>query len=152
MSGVVWWFKAIVRRECERGCGCAIEPGDRTAYLPDDDHAVVCLHLRKIDMSDAVFVLNVGGDVGSSTRREIAHARATGKGIVWMFPDASDDTPGHAFRFGDRVEWNPRDDVWEPGSVEQVDTCSVVIALDENRQIMRVSPRNLRPLGSGGRS
>jgi len=43
MSGVVGWFKAIVRRECERGCGCAIEPGDRTAYLPDDDHAVVCL-------------------------------------------------------------------------------------------------------------
>jgi hypothetical protein len=50
------------------------------------------------------------------------------------------------FRAGDRVEWNPTGDEWKPGNVEQVDTCSVVIALDENRQIMRVSPRNLRPL------
>ena len=56
------------------------------------------------------------------------------------------------FRAGDRVEWNPTGDEWKPASVEEVDTCSVVIALDENRQIMRVSPRNLRPLGSGGRS
>jgi len=51
------------------------------------------LHRRKIDMSDAIFVVNVGGYVGSSTRREIAHARATGKAVVWMFPDASGDMP-----------------------------------------------------------
>jgi len=43
MSGVVGWFKAAIKRQCERGCGCAIEPGDRTAYLPDDHYAVVCL-------------------------------------------------------------------------------------------------------------
>jgi len=41
MSAVVW-FTADARA-CERGCGCAIEPGDRVAYLPDDDNAVVCL-------------------------------------------------------------------------------------------------------------
>ncbi len=53
------------------------------------------LHLRKIDLSDAIFVVNVAGYVGSSTRREIDYARATGKVVVWMFPDAvSDDTPG----------------------------------------------------------
>jgi len=105
------------------------------------------LHLRKIDLSDAIFVVNVAGYVGSSTRREIAHARATGKAVVWMFPDAvSNDTPGHTFRFSDRVEWNPTGNRWKPGSVEQVDTHSVVIALDENDQTMRVSPENLRPL------
>ena len=42
VSGVVW-FTAAVERECELGCGCVIEPGDRVAYVADDDHAVVCL-------------------------------------------------------------------------------------------------------------
>jgi len=41
MAGVVWFTAAV--RECERGCGCAIEVGDRVAYVADDDHAVVCL-------------------------------------------------------------------------------------------------------------
>jgi len=49
------------------------------------------LHLRKIDLSDAIFVVNVAGYIGSSTRREIAHAWATGKAVVWMFPDAAGD-------------------------------------------------------------
>lgn len=46
------------------------------------------LHFRKIDLSDAIFVVNVGGYVGSSTRREIAYALSTGKTVEWMFPDA----------------------------------------------------------------
>jgi hypothetical protein len=46
------------------------------------------LHFRKIDLSDRVMVINVGGYVGDSTRREIAYARECGKDVVWMFPDA----------------------------------------------------------------
>lgn len=46
------------------------------------------LHFRKIDLSDGVFVVNVGGYVGSSTRREIAYAKAHDKTVEWMFPDA----------------------------------------------------------------
>ena len=38
----VRWFEAAIARECERGCGCAIEPGDKTAWLPDGD-TVACL-------------------------------------------------------------------------------------------------------------
>ncbi len=34
------------------------------------------LHKRKIDMSDEILVLNVGGYIGNSTRSEIAHAEA----------------------------------------------------------------------------
>jgi hypothetical protein len=37
------------------------------------------LHLRKIDLADRVFCLNVGGYVGESTRREILYALAQGK-------------------------------------------------------------------------
>ncbi|CAB4906245.1 unannotated protein [freshwater metagenome] len=46
------------------------------------------LHFRKIDLSDAIYVVNVGGYIGSSTRREIAYAERSAKGVWWMFDDA----------------------------------------------------------------
>lgn len=39
------------------------------------------LHLRKIDLADEILVLNVGGYIGDSTRREIAYAKAHCKPI-----------------------------------------------------------------------
>jgi hypothetical protein len=42
------------------------------------------LHLRKIDLADRVFVVNVGGYIGDSTRREIAYARTTGKEVTFL--------------------------------------------------------------------
>lgn len=39
------------------------------------------LHLRKIDLADRVLVVNPGGYIGESTRREIAYARAAGKPV-----------------------------------------------------------------------
>lgn len=39
------------------------------------------LHLRKIDMADSVLVVNPGGYIGDSTRREIAYAERTGKQV-----------------------------------------------------------------------
>ncbi len=49
------------------------------------------LHFRKIDLSDGVYVCNVGGYVGSSTRREIAYARERGKTVEFMFPEEVSD-------------------------------------------------------------
>lgn len=46
------------------------------------------LHFRKIDISDGIYIVNVGGYVGSSTRREIRYARNRDKTIEWMFEDA----------------------------------------------------------------
>jgi hypothetical protein len=48
------------------------------------------LHFRKIDLSDGIYVVNPGGYIGSSTRREIAYAREHGKTVEWMFPEAVD--------------------------------------------------------------
>jgi hypothetical protein len=45
------------------------------------------LHFSKIDMSDEILVLNVGGYVGESTAREIEHARSRGKAIRWLEPN-----------------------------------------------------------------
>jgi hypothetical protein len=42
------------------------------------------LHLRKIDMSDAIHVINVDDYVGPSTRREIEYASKLGKDITYL--------------------------------------------------------------------
>jgi len=44
------------------------------------------LHKRKIDLADSVFVLNVDGYIGDSTRSEIAHAEAIGRPIAYLEP------------------------------------------------------------------
>ena len=45
------------------------------------------MHLRKIDMADIVYILNVGGYTGESTRAEIAYAQAAGKEIRYLEED-----------------------------------------------------------------
>ena len=42
------------------------------------------LHLRKIDLADTVFVVNIDEYVGDSTRREIAYATKRGKPIAYL--------------------------------------------------------------------
>jgi hypothetical protein len=42
------------------------------------------LHLRKIDMADRVFVINVGGYIGESTRAEIEYAEKTEKPVTYL--------------------------------------------------------------------
>jgi nucleoside 2-deoxyribosyltransferase len=49
------------------------------------------LHLRKIDLADYVFVLNIDGYIGESTRREIEYANATGKPVVYLEDLPSND-------------------------------------------------------------
>lgn len=44
------------------------------------------MHLRKIDMAEAIYVVNPGGYIGESTRREIAYARQQGKQIRSLEP------------------------------------------------------------------
>ena len=41
-------------------------------------------HLAKIDLADEIFVINVGGYIGDSTRREIAYAEFKGKSISYL--------------------------------------------------------------------
>lgn len=44
------------------------------------------LHKRKIDICDEVFVLNVGGYIGESTRSEINYAESIGKPVKYLEP------------------------------------------------------------------
>jgi hypothetical protein len=49
------------------------------------------LHLRKIDLCDEVLVINPGGYIGDSTRREIAYARKLGKPVHFIVPEEARD-------------------------------------------------------------
>ena len=42
------------------------------------------MHKRKIDMADAIYVINVNGYIGESTKEEIAYAKRTGKTILYL--------------------------------------------------------------------
>ena len=42
------------------------------------------MHKAKIDMADAIYVINVGGYVGSSTKSEIEYAIAHGKEVRYL--------------------------------------------------------------------
>jgi len=64
---------------------------DGDVYEPtaEEKAALDELHKRKIDLADSVYVLNVGGYIGESTRGEIEYAAAQGKTIRYL----QDDTP-----------------------------------------------------------
>lgn len=42
------------------------------------------MHLRKIDLADEIFVINPGGYIGQSTRREIEYALSSGKLVNYL--------------------------------------------------------------------
>lgn len=63
--------------------------------LPRDEYDRVkamldALHMHKIELADEVLILNVGGYIGESTRRELEYARALGKVIRWLEPDKAE--------------------------------------------------------------
>lgn len=44
------------------------------------------LHLKKIDLADEVLIVNVGGYIGDSTRREIEYAEKIHKPVLYLEP------------------------------------------------------------------
>ncbi len=56
------------------------------APTPEQKAVLDTLHLRKIDLADRVLIVNPGGYIGQSTRREIAYAQAVGKPIIYTDP------------------------------------------------------------------
>ena len=44
------------------------------------------MHKRKIDMADSIYVINVGGYIGDSTKSEIEYAKQHGKEVQYLEP------------------------------------------------------------------
>lgn len=58
--------------------------GEDVGITPEEKIRLDELHKRKIDLADEIFVLNVGGYIGDSTRSEIEYAKAEGKFIRFL--------------------------------------------------------------------
>lgn len=63
--------------------------GEGVGHDSAEKDALDELHKRKIDLADRVYVLNVGGYIGSSTRGEIEYAEARGKPVDYLEPLAA---------------------------------------------------------------
>ena len=66
------------------------------AYCPDgvqptetELERLCAAHLRKIDMSDGIYVVNPGGYIGEAVRREIEYAVECGKEVMYAWKKGS---------------------------------------------------------------
>lgn len=53
-------------------------------FTQQEENLLDELHKIKIDISDAIYVVNVGGYIGNSTRNEIEYATKKGKEIIYL--------------------------------------------------------------------
>lgn len=65
--------------------GCFGHAGD--VFTDEQKVMLDDIHKRKIDMADAIYVINKDGYIGESTRSEIQYAARLGKYIVFMEDD-----------------------------------------------------------------
>lgn len=61
--------------------------GDDEVWTEGTKEMLDDMHNRKIDMADRIYVINVNGYIGSSTRSEIEYARKKGKQVLFLEPD-----------------------------------------------------------------
>ena len=60
--------------------------GDNEIWTEGTKEMLDNMHKRKIDMSDGIYVINVGGYIGESTRSEIDYATKNGKTVEYLEP------------------------------------------------------------------
>ena len=82
-------FIATQKRLSLQGCivisvGLFGHSGDEEVSRPGVKEMLDDMHLRKIDMADEVMVINPGGYIGQSTRREIEYAKSVGKPVNYL--------------------------------------------------------------------
>lgn len=65
--------------------GCFGHSGD--TFTEEQKVMLDDIHKRKIDMADAIYVINKDGYIGSSTKSEIEYAEAHNKEIIFMEED-----------------------------------------------------------------
>ena len=58
--------------------------GDDEVWAPGTKEMLDDMHKRKIDMADEIYVINVGGYIGESTRSEIEYAKKNGLAVRYL--------------------------------------------------------------------
>ena len=82
--------------------------GDEEALNDDIREMLDGMHRRKIDMSDAIMVIDVGDYIGESTKKEIEYAKSQGKFVYFYnHPEFHYDDVGGYHDSG--TGYNPND-------------------------------------------
>lgn len=76
-------YKLTLAGEIVLSIGSNTKSDDGLKLTADDKKMLDELHKRKIDLCDYVYVLNVGGYIGESTRSEIEYALTRGKPVKY---------------------------------------------------------------------
>lgn len=58
--------------------------GDNEVWIGSTKQMMDDMHKQRIDMSDEIFVINVGGYISESTQAEIEYAKSTGKSVKYL--------------------------------------------------------------------
>jgi hypothetical protein len=74
------------RLELEGNCVLTViyPTKEKDDYTKTEIDSLGAAHLKKIELSDAIFVVNQNGYIGESTKREIDYAKKLGKEIIFM--------------------------------------------------------------------
>lgn len=64
---------------------CVYAQQDRQ-YDKSEKEKLSQIHFKKIEISDAIYVVNVNGYIGEATRREIEYAKSLNKEILSLQP------------------------------------------------------------------
>ena len=77
------------RIELEGNCVLSITypTKDKEDYTVEELEILGKLHKQKIAMSDAIYVVNINGYLGESTKSEISYARSIGKEVLSLVDD-----------------------------------------------------------------
>ena len=72
------------RIELEGNCVLSITypTKDKEDYTEEELEILGKLHKQKIIMSDAIYMVNINGNLGESTKSEISYARSIGKEVL----------------------------------------------------------------------
>ena len=64
---------------------CVLTPVGEKMVQPSEKEIekLAQAHFKKIDMSDAVYVVNIGGYIGESVSREVCYAQEHNKEIIY---------------------------------------------------------------------
>lgn len=57
---------------------------NKDEYTKEDIQNLKLAHFKRIELSDAIFVVNVDGYIGESTKLEIEHAKSLNKEIMYL--------------------------------------------------------------------
>ena len=82
-------YMEVQKRLTLEGCivisvGLFGHSGDDEVWTEGTKEMLDDMHKRKIDMADEVFIINVGGYIGTSTRSEIEYAKMHGKPVHYL--------------------------------------------------------------------